>query len=219
MKYITTIDLWTERYDNHYDCFNGAFIDGFVDDNIPFDRYKVVKNCNCLITSDWNLNISNKHNAIIFYKDNVPVRLMVINKDTDINKCIEVALKQTCNNQKLGDIYKTYNIIGIIVNLNETPIINGSDKSKELDVGSCDRLSLMYSMLNGSYTESETDYGNFENNDYEFIPSLYLKYELVTDEENFEIVHECAFMNVEDTQLIPLQNRKTEINTLGIRRR
>ena len=31
---------------------------------------------------------------------------MVINKDTDINKCIEVALKQTCNNQKLGDIYK-----------------------------------------------------------------------------------------------------------------
>lgn len=26
---IKTIDLWTEQYKNHYECFNGAFVDGF----------------------------------------------------------------------------------------------------------------------------------------------------------------------------------------------
>ncbi len=30
MDIIRTIDLWTEQYVNHYDCFNGAFSDGFA---------------------------------------------------------------------------------------------------------------------------------------------------------------------------------------------
>ncbi len=52
-----------------------------------------MRNCNCIITSNQdNLNISNKQNSIIFYKDDVPVRLMVINKETDIDKCIKEAL-------------------------------------------------------------------------------------------------------------------------------
>ncbi len=38
MKKITTIDLWTEQYPNHYECFNGAFVDGFENGNIPFDE-------------------------------------------------------------------------------------------------------------------------------------------------------------------------------------
>ena len=29
MKTIKSIDLWTEQYENHYECFNGAFVDGF----------------------------------------------------------------------------------------------------------------------------------------------------------------------------------------------
>ena len=44
MNIIKTIDLWTEARDNHYECFNGAFVDGFDDSNIAFDKYKVVKN-------------------------------------------------------------------------------------------------------------------------------------------------------------------------------
>ncbi len=46
---IKTIDLGTEQFKNHYECFNGAFVDGFENNNIPFDRYKIVKNCNCII--------------------------------------------------------------------------------------------------------------------------------------------------------------------------
>lgn len=95
MNIIRTIDLWTEQHINHYECFNGAFVDGFEKEKIAFDEYKIVKNCNCLIEcNDKNINISNKHPAIVFYQDKNPVRLMVVNKDTEINHCIEVALNQ-----------------------------------------------------------------------------------------------------------------------------
>jgi hypothetical protein len=35
MKEIETIDLWTEAFANHYECFNGAFIDGFENNVSP----------------------------------------------------------------------------------------------------------------------------------------------------------------------------------------
>lgn len=98
MKEINSIDLWTEQGTNHIDCFCGAFIDGFDGDNIPFDSYKVVKNCNCVIyTNDPKININNKHNAIVFYRSGEPVRLVVINRGTDVDKCIDTALAQPFN--------------------------------------------------------------------------------------------------------------------------
>ena len=60
-------------------------------------------------------------------------------------------------------------------------------------------------MLKGSYTESDTVYGNFESDRYEFIASLFIKYELTTDTEKFEIEHKCAFINTIKTRLIPIQ--------------
>ena len=30
MKIVKSIDLWTEQHENHYECFNGGFIDGIV---------------------------------------------------------------------------------------------------------------------------------------------------------------------------------------------
>lgn len=81
METIKTIDLWTEQQPNQFECFRGAFIDSFENDTIPFDSYKVVRNCNCFITCNRDdLNISNKHNAIVFYKNNNPIRLIVLTK-------------------------------------------------------------------------------------------------------------------------------------------
>ena len=59
--------------------------------------------------------------------------------------------------------------------------------------------------LSGSYTESDTSYGNFESDKYEFVPNLYIKYDLNTDTERFEIEHKCAFINTTKTRLIPIQ--------------
>ena len=120
---IETIDLWTEQGDNMQECFDGAFSDGFSDGNIPFDSFKIVRNCNCtILTWPRSLNIKNKHNAIVFYKDNIPVRLMVINKNTNVDECIAKALTQTVNDVKLMDIFEYNNITVSIIDMKEEPI-------------------------------------------------------------------------------------------------
>ena len=206
MKTIKSIDLWTEQNENHYECFNGAFVDGFENNKIAFDEYKIIKNCNCIITvNNPNINRSNKHNAIVFYKDKNPVRLMVINKNTDIDKCIKIALTQYFENETLQVLYDNLQIKSSIIDIKETPIFNNADFIKEIDVGSCDRWNLLYNMLKGSYTESNTQYGNYQSDKYEFIPNIFIKYELTTDTEKFEIEHKCAFINTIETRIIPIQ--------------
>lgn len=185
MKLIKTIDLWTEQHENHYECFNGAFVDGFENDKIAFNEYKIVKNCNCIISNNnESINISNKHNAILFYKEQIPVRLMVINEKTDIDKCINIALSQFFEDKVLQDLYDRLNIKSSVIDMKEQPIYNNADKTKEIDVGSCDRWNLLTNMLQGLYTETNNAYGNFSSDKYFFIPNLCIKYELNTDLEN-----------------------------------
>lgn len=206
MNCIKTIDLWTEQLENHYECFNGAFVDGFELDYIPFDEYKIIKNCNCFISVEKKeIKISNKHQAIVFYKKKIPVRLFVINKNTNIEKCVEIALSQYFQNITLKEIYEKYHIQKTEVDLKEKPIEKESDYQNQIDVGSCDRWTLLFNMLKGSYTESETSYGNFQNDKYEFLPNLNMKYELQTDKEKFEIEHDCCFINLLKTRIIPIQ--------------
>lgn len=206
MDYIKTIDLWTEQHDNHFECFNGAFVDGLTEDYIPFDSYKIIKNCNCIITVNRkDINIGNKHNAIVFYKNNIPVRLMVINKNTQIDKCIDIALNQYFKDSLLKDVYNKHNINSDIIDLDEISIYNESDRENEIDVGSCDRWNLLYNMLKGSYTESDTKYGNFESDKYEFLPDIEIDYHLKLDNEEFIIEHKCAFINEIKTRIIPIQ--------------
>lgn len=206
METFRTIDLWTEQHKNHYECFNGCFADGFENNKIAFDEYKIVKNCNCIITiNNKDIHISNKHNAIIFYKENTPVRLMVINKNTEIENCINVALNQYFNDSILSKLYDKLNIKFSIVDMKEEPIYNNSNISKEIDVGSCDRWNLLYNMLQGLYTETNNAYGNFSSDKYYFMPNLSIKYELTTDKEKFEIYHKCAFINEIKNRLIPIQ--------------
>ena len=212
MQIIRSIDLWTEQMDNHLDCFWGAFIDGFEDNNIPFDSYKVIKNCNCDITSNSDLNITNKHNAIVFYKDGKPVRLMVVNANTNVDWCIKKALEQNFHGTTLEHLFELLSIEREDVDLKEKTIDNNKDYSKEIDVGSCDRPSLLECMLEGSYTESDTGLGkNDKEFEYEFIQEIYIKYSLMTDDEIFSIEHHCAFINKDGSRLIILQDN-SELN-------
>lgn len=210
MNTIKTIDLWIEPKENQYEGFNGAFVDGFSNGNIAFDKYKVVKNCNCTIeVSSKDIIVNNKHNAIIFYKNNKPVRLYVINKNTDIDKCINIALNQYFENGILSDLYKNYNIQREDIDLKEEPIFNGNEGKEEIDVGSCDRWSLLYNMLKGFYTEDDSEYGNFANDKYYFMPNLLVSLKLNVENEQFEITHRCAFINTIKTRLIPIQENSS----------
>ena len=210
MNIIRTIDLWTEAKDNHYECFNGTFVDGFEGNNIPFDTYKVVKNCNCIIeVNTKKINIKNKHHAIIFYKKKKPVRLLVINRNTDVEKCISVALNQFYNEGVLKDEFDKNNIKRLDIDLKEKPIYKKDEKKEEIDVGSCDRWSLLYNMLKGYYTETGSEYGNFENDKYSFLPNVEINYHLIVGNEKFEIEHKCAFINAIETRLVPIQENSS----------
>lgn len=200
---IKTIDLWTEKCDNHYECFNGAFVDWFENGKKPFDEYKIVKNCNCIIDTNGEFDVNNKHNAIIFYKGKKPVRLMVINKNTDIRKCIDVALNEEFENIPLKDRYEYLKIKEKVIDLKEKPILR--EYEKEIDVASCDRWNLLYSMLKGNYTEFDSKYGNYETNKYYFIPKLSIKFDLKIEDELYCIEHKCGFVNMLKTRIIPIQ--------------
>lgn len=205
MEIINTIDLWTEQKDNHLECFQGAFIDGF-ESGIPFDSYRVIKNCNCIITSNAPINITNKHQAVIFYKNNIPVRLFVINKNTEIDKLIDMALNQEINGNSLRDIYDIIGIKRDDLDYQQEAIINNKDHNREVDVGSCDRETLLNSMLEGSYTESDTGFGKNINTDFIFVPGINIQYDLLTSDYRFMIDHSFAFVNKDGTRIIPLQN-------------
>ena len=200
---IKTIDLWTEKCDNHYECFNGAFIDWFENNKKPFDKYKIVKNCNCIIETNNEFNINNKHNAIVFYKNKQPIRLMVINKDTNIEKCINVALNEEFEDKALKERYEILSIKSELIDLWESPIVKEYDK--EIDVASCDRWSLLYSMLKWNYTEYDSKYGNYETNKYYFIPKLDIRFDLKINDEIYSIQHKCGFINMLKTRIIPIQ--------------
>lgn len=66
-------------------------------------------------------------------------------------------------------------------------------------------------MLQGLYTETNNVYGNFSSDKYYFIPDLFIKYDLKTDSEIFEITHKCAFINTTKNQ-IDSNSRKFAIN-------
>ena len=214
MDKIVTTDIWTERHRNDFEQINGCFSDGFADGNKPFDKYKIIKNCNCIISSsEDNLPIGNKHNAIVFYKRNKVVRLALLCKHTDIDFCINNALNQQIDGVKLLDIYTSNKIAGEAVDLQEEPIFNKYNLSggMEVDVGSCDRMSLLEQMLKGHYTETESKYGNYDNIDYVYDSKVKIKIKLKTDNELFEIRHKGLFINATKTRIIILQE-DSEIN-------
>lgn len=226
MNIIKSIDLWTEQNENYIECFSGAFVDGFENGNIPFDAYKVIRNGNCIITNNYDgLNISNKHNAIVFIKNNTPVRLMVLNEHTDIDNCINIALSQSFNGTTLKEAYDNFSIKRYDIDLGQQPIHNNSNKENQIDVCSCDRPSLLDNMLEGCYTQSDTNYGKSNSySNYSFVPNITIWYDFTTDTEQFEIEHSCAFLNENMTRIIPLQDNslldietiKTQYNTKDI---
>lgn len=203
---IKSTDVWTEQYPNHYECLNGAFIDGIENNSIPFDRYKVILNCNCIISSNSpEIIVGNKHNAIVFYKNDQVVRLAVLTNKTDVFSCLENALNQKYESIKLKDLFAIKNIAQEVIDMKETPIFNKCNNVQEMDIGSCDRISLLNCMLNGDYTESKTTFGNYDCNEYDFYPDIDITYALKTNKEVFEIPHKGAFINKTKTRAIIIQ--------------
>ena len=207
MKEINSIDLWTEPTENCQELYDGAFSDGWTGKDIPFDEYRVVRHCNCEISSnDENLAVGNKHNAIIFYKNGVPVRLAVAFEQTDIDACIERALSQRIGNRTLGEIFAIKGVKRSDIDLQEQPVYNKHNGVKEeISVGSCDRPHLFSQMVKGSWTEESAKYDQVKGDKFSLDNKLKVKYHLNVGDEEFKILHKGALYNSDRTQVIILQ--------------
>ena len=205
---IESTDIWTETTPNRQVCFDGAFIDGIENRRVPYDSFKVVLNCNCIIKTNSNdVAVGNKHHAIVFYRGNKVVRLVVACRETRILEAIDRALNQIIpdDRENLRALLNKKNVKHEIVNLEQPPIFNRFNGGSETDMCSCDRDSLLSVMIQGSYTESETGIGNYECNDYDYNENVKILFELDTGEEFFNIKHKGAFLNKTKTQVIAIQ--------------
>lgn len=208
MKKICKTDVWTEQYQNHHDICSGAFVDGIDGERLPYDKVKIVRNCNCLISSNSDKTvIGNKHNAIVFYKNGEVVRLAVLMKNTDVEKTLSIALNQNMQDIRLKDLLEKEKVEWESIDLKEKPIYNQFNGQNEMDTGSCDRLSLLSSLLKGDYTQDESSFGNYGCNEYDFFPDIEVCYNLKTDEEIFEIRHKGAFINKTKTKIVIIQEK------------
>lgn len=208
METIKTIDLWTEPSENYMELYTGAFSDGWAGDKKPYDSYKIVKHCNCEIKcSDSAIVVGNKHNAIIFYRNGKPVRLVVAQEGTDIESCVEKALATKIKHSTIGNVLALRGVKSESVDLEEEPIYNAHNNSgkPEVDIGSCDRARLFNQMLDGSYTEDTSDCGTGKTEKRTF-KNIRLRYHLVVGDEEFDILNVGAFLNSDMTQIILLQS-------------
>ncbi len=201
---IKTLDVWTEPVENYMPCFNGAFLDGVEGNNVPYDKYKIILNCNCFITTNSNeLTIGNKHNAIIFYKNNRAIRLVVLSNKTEVLRCVEKTINKKVNNNKLKDLFLLKNINQEIIDLKEVPVFNKSNNLKEIDVWSCDRASLLESIF-----EEDCKSHDVQSvlSIYDFKTDIEVVYELETNTESYEILHKGAYINKSKTKAIIIQS-------------
>ncbi len=204
VKIVKTIDLWTEQYPKNHEleCIKGAFIDGFESQGLPYDSIEIIKNCNCVISNNANLDISNKHNAVIFYKNNNPVRLLVFNYQGDFDKLLSEILKQNIGCTSLKEIFDKN-----LISINST-LLNGNYEQNikpEIDVGSCDNFDLLQSLLGSSYTIDKTGLGNNSNPDFDFNSYTQIEYILKTEHYLFNIEHQGAYINKKKDRIIPIQ--------------
>lgn len=149
--------------------------------------------------------VGNKHQAIVFYNKGNVIRLVVLEKSTDLMQCVDKALSQKVGNLVLEELLAKHKVKKEVVDMREQAIFTKSNSKEQMDVGSCDRLSLLKSMLEGSYTESETEYGNSDRSAFKYYADICVNYHLVTDKETFDISHKGAFINSSKTRVIPIQ--------------
>lgn len=201
-KIITSLDLWTETDPNSEEAAVGAFIDGWAG-GVPYSHVKIIQNCNCIIKSNDNrLFASNKYNAIVF-SGGGQLRLFVMTEGTDVLKMEERALSEQIEGRDLQALLKHNGVTRSVVDLGQKPIKNGVKKN--IDIASCDRVSLLKCFLSGSFTEDKTGIGSGLSRSYTFLPDATMEFSLRTDDDWFIIGHHGAFISEDGQSAIPIQ--------------
>lgn len=201
MKTIKTIDLWIEQQDNDISFIKKAFSSGFETD-IPYDAFKLVQNCNCLMQSKSILGTPNKHTAIIFYNKNTPTRLLLLSDNTNIPRALNSALKQHIGSVQLLNIMRENDIHFTTGNMFEAPIIKSSNNINNAHLTSCNSWQMLHNILTNN-----TNQNGFQSHKEQFVydKNIMLDLSLKTPNEQFNISHKGAYINKQNQSLALIQ--------------
>lgn len=192
-KIIKGIDFWLITTDNERERFleySKAFRAGFNADKInkaitsSYDYYCIYQNCNCeLYCSHYKLPVC--HTAIVFYKEQRPIRLLVDLPLTNVQTCVDFALAQRVGPYSLLGIFQKSGVETRTIDLGEKPKISPSQE-KLPKISSCNRWDLFLQFI---------DNMKEDGNPYVYSPKFTLTCKLTTRDEKFQIQHLGAFVN------------------------
>lgn len=230
----STIDLWIEREANDKECFKGAFMDGIcrIDDHLhhPYNYIRVITNCNCqMYTNDENVKINNKHRVIIFYKTyhiidgksycrreriyHKPVRMLVVNNNTNINACLKDVATQKIPEDKyeetMGHFLEPWWVKIENIDMEEKPLDFPTIFEDEPNICSCHSEELLESYFEGHYRNDKKDDREQEAQPLNYHPFfsliLFLPLRNQKDLHSFEICHTGAYISDDYKIIIPTQ--------------
>lgn len=203
MSIITSIDLWITNNTDNFEEFDAAFADGIGNNpkDIAYDHYLIVKNCHALSAcNDPRITVRDKQLAIVFYRHNKPVRLLLSDQHTQVEACISHAVVQRIGNYSLQSLHEKYRITHETISLDSKPLPNDSNNSTpEALIYSCDRYSLFKDFLNGNSPAS------LQNIDLTYLHDLELTYHLQIDDDSYYISHHGGLVSHDFSRVIPFQ--------------
>lgn len=194
---IHTIDLWTTSEGNSFDEFDQAFASGATASGLPYDHYIVARHCNTRIRfSDNRLKIAPKPSAVIFLKQNRPIRLLLSDAVTDINTYICHALVQRIGKSSLRVLFDKFGVTYEEIDLGCENTQSAPSLPYETAVYSCDRFELLKQYLN----QPPLSILNLR-----FNPTIELSLSLSVPQIEFHIQHQGGFISEGYRHFIPLQ--------------
>ncbi len=217
-RLIQSIDLWIAVGHNDLRAVRGAFTDDMhILGECAYDRYKIVKNCNFLPKScnhhSIQVRLRPKQIAVVFYKKNLPVRLLVTDGGSDIQGMINMAMVDRVGRVSLQRIIDEREITVSEIDLKESPreFISPSLYEDEIDFFSCNRWSLFQAALSGYITDHADDEENPQPSqtqppsEFVYYPNAQIEFELQTETETFDLQHSGVFCTSDLTYLVAPQ--------------
>ncbi len=180
---IRSIDLRITQGARDYACYQRAFCEDLIKGKIiPYDHYKIVRNCETVFTNDFGILTPARRLAIVFYRQRIPIRLLVGSKDNNLDQAMKTVFETTVKGRTMRDWLKSeLHLHPESVNLGQEGETNESEMA---NIASCHTWS--------SLQEAIMDFTGNNPEISWLIKKGHFTLRLKTDTEFFNIQHEVA---------------------------
>lgn len=180
---IRSIDLRIAQGPDDFICYKKAFCEDLMKGKgIPYNHYKIVRNCEAIFTNDFGILTPTRRLAIVFYRQGIPMRLLIGSKDNNLDQIMKAVFETVVKKRTMRDWLKSeLHLHPENVNLRQE---GETDEGEMANIVSCYTWSSLQETIM-----------NFTSNNPEacwLIKKGHFTLRLKTDAEDFNIQHEVA---------------------------